>query len=153
MLSLSIAGRFLRSAPGQTALIIAGIGVGIAVQIFVGSLISSLQDDLVQSTVGSSPHITLLPDDAEQLSASLVDDASGQPEVTTAIPVRRMSGLFVDGDESTPLSVTGGEADDIDLVYGISERIVEGEFALDDGQILVGSSFADDAGVAVGDDL
>lgn len=153
MLSLSIAGRFLRSAPGQTALIIAGIGVGIAVQIFVGSLISSLQDDLVQSTVGSSPHITLLPDDAEQLSASLVDDASGQPEVTTAIPVRRMSGLFVDGDESTPLSVTGGEADDIDSVYGISERIVDGEFALDDGQILVGSSFADDAGVAVGDDL
>lgn len=134
MLSLSIAGRFLRSAPGQTALIIAGIGVGIAVQIFVGSLISSLQDDLVQSTVGSSPHITLLPDDAEQLSASLVDDASGQPEVTTAIPVRRMSGLFVDGDESTPLSVVGvAVGDDLELVLpngAVAAYTVAGTFDL-----------------------
>lgn len=153
MLALSIAARFLRSSLGQTILIIAGIGVGIAVQIFVGSLITSLQADLVDSTVGSSPHITLLPDDDSRLSASLVETALEQPEVTAAIPVRRTSGLFVDADESFPLTVTGGAPDEIDAVYGLAERIVSGEFSLDDGQILVGAGFADDTGLTAGDDI
>ena len=154
MLALTIAFRFLRSQPGQTALIIAGIGVGIAVQIFVGSLITSLQDDLVDSTVGSSAHITLLPeDDGEQISGDLAEEALRQPEVTTAIPVRRMSGLYVSGDQSTQLSITGGDPEDIDSVYGLSERIVDGEFALEDGQILVGTTFADGAATGIGDEL
>src|SRR5690606_26402016 len=154
MLALTIAFRFLRSQPGQTALIIAGIGVGIAVQIFVGSLITSLQDDLVDSTVGSSAHITLLPeDDGEQISGDLAEEALRQPEVTTAIPVRRMSGLYVSGDQSTPLSITGGDPEDIDSVYGLSERIVDGEFALEDGQILVGTTFAEGAATGIGDEL
>ena len=59
MLPLRIAWRFLRSSPGQSALIIAGIGVGIATQIFVGSLIVSLQDNLINTTIGSAAHITV----------------------------------------------------------------------------------------------
>lgn len=153
MLALSIAARFLRSSPGQTTLIIAGIGVGIAVQIFVGSLITSLQADLVDSTVGSSPHITLLAEDDRPLSGALAEDARDEPEVTAAIPVRRMSGLFVEGDESIALSVTAGEASDIDSIYGLSDRIVEGEYSLDRGQILVGTGFAEGAGMEVGEDL
>ena len=68
MLSLRIAWRFLRKSPGQTALIVAGIAVGIAVQVFVGSLITSLQADLVDQVVGSASHVTLLPaEDGEPL--------------------------------------------------------------------------------------
>ncbi len=48
MLSFRIAGRFLRKSPVQSVLIVAGITVGLAVQIFVGSLISSLQDFLIE---------------------------------------------------------------------------------------------------------
>jgi lipoprotein-releasing system permease protein len=153
MLALSIAARFLRSSPGQTALIIAGIGVGIAVQIFVGSLITSLQADLVDSTVGSSPHITLLPEDGQGLSADLADAALEEPEVTAAIPVRRMSGLSVQGDESIPLSVTAGDATDIESIYRLSDRIVEGNYSLDSGQILVGTGFGEEAAVEVGEEL
>lgn len=152
MLPLSIAARFLRASPFQTALIIGGIGVGIAVLIFVGSLISSLQDDLVDSTVGSSPHITLLPEDGEFVSASLADDARGEPEVVTAIPVRRMSVLYVE-DESLPLSITAGAGDEVDSIYGLSERIVDGEYSLGSGEILVGTDFAEQAGVQPGDGL
>lgn len=152
MLPLSIAARFLRSSPVQTALIIAGIGVGIAVLIFVGSLISSLQDDLVDSTVGSSPHITLLPEDGESVSASLAEDARAEPEVVTAIPVRRMSVLFV-GDESVPLSVTGGDGAELDTIYGLSDRIVDGDYSLGSGEMLVGSDFAERADVQPGDGL
>jgi lipoprotein-releasing system permease protein len=152
MLALSIAARFLRSSSGQTSLIIAGIGVGIAVQIFVGSLITSLQDDLVESTVGSSPHITLVGVDDQPIPATGAEDAMDQPEVTTAIPVRRMSALYVEGD-SLPLSVTGGDAVDVDSIYGLSERIVDGRYSLDDGEILVGIGFAETAGVEPGDSL
>lgn len=152
MLALAIASRFLRSSLGQTALIIAGIGVGIAVQIFVGSLITSLQDDLVESTVGSSPHITLVGESDEPVPGALTDDALDQPEVVAAIPVRRMSALHVDGD-SIPLSVTGGDAADIDSIYGLGERIVDGEFTLGDGEIVVGTGFAEDTDVTPGDGL
>ena len=63
MLSLAIAARFLRSSLGQTTLIVAGIGVGIAVVVFVGSLITSLQNDLIDTTVGSRPHVTIQASD------------------------------------------------------------------------------------------
>src|SRR5690606_34958764 len=69
------------------------------------------------------------------------------------IPVRRTSGLFVDADESFPLTVTGGAPDEIDAVYGLAERIVSGEFSLDDGQILVGAGFAADTGLTAADDI
>ncbi len=150
MLPLSIAARFLRSSPTQTALIIAGIGVGIAVQVFVGSLITGLQADLIDRTVGSSPHVTLVAEGGGALPASLAEEAGAEPEVTTAIPVRRMSALFVQG-ESTPLSITGGDAGDLDSIYGLSGRITDGDYSLDDGEILVGTGFADRSGARPGD--
>ena len=36
-LAVKIALRFLRSNPGQTVLIVLGIGIGVSVQIFIGS--------------------------------------------------------------------------------------------------------------------
>jgi lipoprotein-releasing system permease protein len=153
MLSLSIAARFLRSSLGQTMLIIAGIGVGIAVVIFVGSLITSLQADLIDSTVGSRPHVTLLPEGEGTLSASLAESARRQPEVTAAIPVRRMSVIYTQGDDSAALSVTAGTPDDLDAVYELGEAIVEGEFSLDPGEILVGTDFSERTGVAPGGTL
>jgi lipoprotein-releasing system permease protein len=152
MPAFAIASRFLRSSPTQTAMIIAGIGVGIAVQIFVGSLITSLQADLVDSAVGSSPHITLLSEDGQPVSGTLAGEAAAEPEVVTAIPVRRMSALFVDGD-SVPLDVTGGAPADLDTIYRVSDRIVAGDYSLDGGEVLVGTGFAASAGIGPGDGL
>lgn len=152
MLSLAIAARFLRSSVGQTSLIVAGIGVGIAVQIFVGSLITSLQDDLIDTTVGTSAHVTLLPEDGDTVGGELADLAADEPEVTVAIPVRRLSVIHA-GDDGAALSVTAGTADDLDAIYGLEERIVDGRYSLDTGEILIGVGFADDRDVEVGDDL
>ncbi len=55
MLSFSIATRFLRKSPVQSILIAAGIAVGIGVQVFLGSLITSLQTSLVDQTIGQQP--------------------------------------------------------------------------------------------------
>jgi lipoprotein-releasing system permease protein len=151
MLSLSIAARFLRSSLGQTLLITTGIGVGIAVVVFVGSLITSLQDDLIDTTVGSQPHITLVAADDGTLSAGLAESALQEPEVTTAIPVRRLSVIYAEGDASTALAVTAGTAGDLDTVYDLSDAIVEGAYSLEDGEILVGTDFSSQTGVAAGD--
>jgi lipoprotein-releasing system permease protein len=153
MLALSIAARFLRSALGQTSLIVTGIAVGIAVQVFVGSLITSLQADLIDSTVGASPHVTLVPDGGGTVSADLADDARSQPEVTAAIPVRRMSAIHTSDDDTFALSVTAGTADDLDAIYDLGQKVVDGFYSLGAGDILVGTTFSANADVAVGQPL
>jgi lipoprotein-releasing system permease protein len=155
MLSLKIAARFLRSSPGQSALIIAGIAVGIATQVFVGSLITSLQADLVDTTVGSSPHVTLLPiEDGGTVPDSLAERATrDEPLVATAVPVRTLSAIYADSGESVPLSITGGDAAALDTIYGLSGKLTEGVYRLDDGEILVGSAFAEERDAGPGDTI
>lgn len=153
MLAFTIAARFLRSSLGQTTLIVAGIGVGIAVQIFVGSLIGSLQEDLVDSTVGSSPHITIEPADDGTVSRDLADEARQEAEVTAAVPVRRLSVIFTEGDDSIALNVTSAEAEGIDEIYGLSGRIVSGAYSLSGDEILIGTGFSEAAGLKADDTL
>ena len=59
MLPLRLAVRFLRAGRGQTVLIIVGISIAVAAQIFVGLLINSLQLTLVDRTIGNQPQITV----------------------------------------------------------------------------------------------
>jgi len=155
MLSLRIAARFLRSSPGQSALIIGGIAVGIATQIFVGSLITSLQADLINTTVGSSPHVTLLPPEGESaVEGGLAEAAAdSEPLVTAAIPVRTLSAIYVEGEESVPLQVKSGVDVDLDAVYKLSGKLTDGTYRLDDGQVLIGTGFAEEYGVEAGDTL
>ena len=66
-LSLQIALRFLKSGKGQTVLIILGISIGVAVQLFIGSLIQGLQINLIDTTIGSSSQITITPTNDEKI--------------------------------------------------------------------------------------
>ena len=56
-----IAWRFLKESRLQTILILLGIIIGVSVQIFLSSLISGLQRNLIEQTVGDSPHIIKSP--------------------------------------------------------------------------------------------
>ena len=77
-----VALRFLREGRTQTALILAGATVGVAVIIFITALIGGLQTTLVDKTLSSQPHITftrpervarvLPPVGAEAVSAVIV---------------------------------------------------------------------------------
>ena len=57
--AFSVAKRFLGYNKGQTLMIMIGIAIGVSVQIFIGLLISGLQESLIDKTVGSTPHITI----------------------------------------------------------------------------------------------
>ena len=54
-----IALRFLKDGKAQTLFILLGIAVGVAVQIFLSSLISGLQENLIDTTIGNRAHITI----------------------------------------------------------------------------------------------
>jgi len=160
VLSLRIAVRFLRRSPGQTLLLVAGSAVGIGVQIFLGSLITSLQKNLVDETIGSSSQVTV----QSRQEGSPVDFSAGMraslnrdPRITTVVPVRELSAIYRREMESAPLSLTGGRLSDLDTIYKLSDSMVTGkaDLAASIGRdpILVGKEFARRFGVRPGDDL
>lgn len=158
MLSLRIANRFLSKSPVQSALIILGIAVGIAVQIFVGSLIQSLQASLVDQTIGSGPQITLQAFKSgdpviysERMKTLLATDPRVKPGAIA--PVRLISSLWTDGTDSAPLNVIGGTTAGIDGVYGLSEKMVDGKFEIASNGVLLGKEFAEKYGLGVGDSV
>ena len=157
MLSFRIATRFLRKSPVQTAFIIIGVAIGISVQIFVGSLITSLQDFLLDQTLGTSSHITMVSeDDGEPLlfdeeTQSVVE---GDDRISAIVPQRTVSVIYTDGSDTAPLNVKGAAPDALDSIYGLDERTVEGDFGdMSDDALLVGLDFADEYGLEPGDEM
>ncbi|MDH5403004.1 MAG: FtsX-like permease family protein [Candidatus Heimdallarchaeota archaeon] len=61
MFTLKIAFRFIFSKKSQSLLILIGFAIGIAVNIFVGSIIRGVESNLINTTIGASPHITITP--------------------------------------------------------------------------------------------
>ncbi|HET6498444.1 MAG TPA: FtsX-like permease family protein [Coriobacteriia bacterium] len=158
MLSVRIAARFLRTSPVQSALIVAGIAVGIATQVFVGSLITSLQANLVDTTIGSSPHITVKAREdgepvvlSERVRSVMIADERVEPGAVA--PVRTASALFTDGESSAPLSLTGGRLVDLDRIYDLSGRTQAGTPGLGAGEIIIGVDFARKYGLSPGDSV
>ena len=100
MLPLRIAARFIRTSAGQSLLIACGIGVGIAVQIFVGTLITSLQANLLETTIGTASHVTLLNATTRSRSSyspALKSILRDDPRVKLVVPVRTLSAIFTQG--------------------------------------------------------
>ncbi len=156
MLSIRIAWRFLRSSPGQSLLIIGGIAVGIATQVFVGSLIQSLQASLVDQTIGSAPQVTIAaPDEGDPVRYT--DRIAGVVETDDRVKagalakVRFATSLYSDGSDSAPLNLIGGDLNELDGIYRVSERVIEGEASLRSSEIMVGKEFAEKFDVNPGD--
>jgi lipoprotein-releasing system permease protein len=154
MLPLRIAARFLRKSPAQTALIIAGIAVGIAVQVFVGSLITSLQDSLINTTIGSAAHVSIsAPKDGDpvQFSDLVKRIIASEPRVTVVVPERNVNALYSNGTDKVPLAIKGGALTDLDGLYHLTAKTVEGVTSLKSGEVMIGVDFARKYGVKVGD--
>lgn len=155
MLPFQIARRFLWRSKLQSTLIILGIGVGIGTQVFVGSLIASLQASLIDTTVGSSPHVTLEPiDDGERIAYTdaLASRLESDPAIVAIAPQQLVSVLARSGDASDPLVVRLVERGARDGIYGLDDRIVDGDADPGAGEIVIGLDYAEEAGLEVGDE-
>jgi Barrel-sandwich domain of CusB or HlyD membrane-fusion len=64
--------RFLKEGRMQTVFIIAAVGIGVAVIVFMSAMLSSLQSNFLKRVLTSQPHIQLIPPDevARQLRHS-----------------------------------------------------------------------------------
>ena len=158
MLPLRISWRFLRSSPGQSALIAGGIAVGIATQIFVGSIIISLQANLLDTTIGSAPQVTIQAikeSDPVRFTPKMQALVNSDPRVKpgTVVPVRSVPALFSNGTDSATLGLIGGNLEELDGIYKISAKTLEGEASLGNGEIMVGKEFAQKYDVRVGDSI
>ena len=155
MFPFHVARRFLWRSKVQSTLIVLGMAVGIGTQVFVGSLITSLQSSLLDATVGTSAHVTLAAeDDGERLTLgpdlrTELDD----PSITAIVPQHRVSVLAGVEGEARPLVLRLMETDARDSIYRLDAQLVAGTPRTGEGEILVGVDFADDAGVGVGDEL
>lgn len=154
-LAFSIGMRFLKTSKVQTAFIVLGIVIGVAVQVFVGSLIEGLQQSLVDGTIGSSPHITIVNsqdsdpfEDDNALYESLTED-----ERLTAVTKSFSRNGFVSLDEDTTKAVflRGFDLADAEDIYSFEDSLVEGNIPSANNEVLVGTNFAQDNNLYVGD--
>ncbi len=171
MFELSVALRFLKEGRTQTLLILTGIAFGIAVQVFLNSLITGLQKDLVQRTVGTSPHITaalpeqlpqppLFADNGEVIAARIVGISEAprslrnwQPVYEQLLELPQVTAVSAEVDGSAfiskagrvfPVVLKGLDLATADEIYDIQRRVYDGSGQLQGNTVLVGRELAED---------
>jgi lipoprotein-releasing system permease protein len=179
---LKVALRFLREGRGQTLFILLGIAIGVAVQVFLGTLINGLQRDLINTTVGSSPHLifsgeasrsvnfrpaedrgigaaAVVEGNFRQEDASLkewrplVDQLDREPALTAVSPVAQGSGFVLRSGERWPVVIRGIEPDRADRIYKISDSLVQGSMDLEGNRLLLGKNLAEETRLVTGDSV
>lgn len=173
-----VAIRYLRDARGQSALMLAAVALGVSVIVFLSALINGLQSSLIDSTLGSQPHITLrvrreeprpLVEPRDGLAIARVREPAAQrlrsldqwpaimraaartPGVTAASPTVNGSGTGTRADARVPIVIRGIDPDSFLDIIDLRRDIVQGAFDLTSGRVVIGSSLAADLGVGVDD--
>lgn len=156
-LAFSIAMRFLRSSKGQTFLIVIGIVIGVAVQVFVGSLIDGLQVSLVDGTIGSSSQVTITQEtegETFEESPDLIEELGEEDRLTAVSPSFSRNGFVLQEDDETQAALLRGfEIEKADTIYSFDEALIEGDLPAAEGEIMIGKDFAEENEVEVGDSL
>lgn len=171
--------RFLREGRMQTAFIILGITIGVAVIVFMSALLTGLQANFLNRVLTSSAQIQLLPPDqvARPLrgGAGVIEDAVVQrpaqrivsidqwpkiaarmqamPEITMVSPTMSGSALAIRGDASRAISISGIEPDSYFRIVRIPDYITAGHATLAIDEIIIGTELAKDLGASLGDKL
>ena len=154
-LAFSIGMRFLKKSKGQTLLIIIGIVIGVAVQVFVGSLIDGLQFSLVDGTIGSQPHITIIDEEASETfteADDLIEELKEDERLTAVSKSFSRNGFILqDEDETSAVFLRGFEFEEADEIYNLEDALVEGKMPAGENEILIGTDFSENTGIEVGD--
>ena len=165
--------RHLVAHPGQTVLLMSGVGIGVSVFIFMSALIGGLATLLTLRTVGSIPHVVLEQADRDpatlaptgalvvtqkdlsrrsqisiwQPAVALAKTTSG---VVAVSPQIRGAAFVERGQAVAPVGVIGVLPGALSLIADVEAAIVEGSGMLPVDGILIGSRLATDLGLRVG---
>ena len=156
MAAFRIATRFLRHSRNQTLLIVIGIGVLISVQVFVGALISSLQSNLVERTVGHSPQVTILSarDNVTIANYTTLVDRVQATAGVGSVAVSASGNAFLSNDAKVaPVVVRGFDFVQADAIYHMLDAVYRGSAPQSNAQVLLGKELSADLNLTVGQDV
>ena len=175
---LTVALRFLREGRMQTALIIGGAAIGVAVIFFITAVLTGVQSDLIRRVTGAQPHVIIKPPeetvaplvagsvDAPRLAAvqarpqrlttidgwqALARTAELTPGVLAVAPVASGGALGIKGDASRSVVILGTELERYLRVVRLDDKIAAGVLQLEPGDAFVGIDLAKDLGAVLGD--
>lgn len=174
-----IAVRFLFENVMQTLLILAGIAGGVAVIVFITALITGLQANVIERTLGTQAHVRILPLDEVNYQPPPADDAmillldspraqrlrsisnwqavrdmlDAAPDVQAVSPVVSGPALARRGTARASVSLIGIDPQRYQQIIAIAPSLVAGRFAVGDGHALVGTELARTLGLGLGDKL
>ncbi len=175
----NIALKFLREGGVQTLLIVIGIAVGTSVIVFITAIITGLQSNLIERTLGTQAHVKVqppqeinrivpLPGDpllltledrrAQRLRSILnwqdvVATLDRVPGVKAVSPVAAGPAFGVRGAAVKSVAVLGIDPVRYQRIVRVSDYIRAGAMRVGAGDALIGSKLADDLGLGVGDKL
>jgi lipoprotein-releasing system permease protein len=156
MLSLKIAVRFLKYGKIQTVLIIAGIAVAVAIQLYVGLIIDSLQKTIVQRTLGNSPHITITSaTDIPTIRdwANILARVEGNSQARVFSVTASGSGFAEQKNTIQPVIVKGFAFPKADEIYHLSQALYAGRAYMTGGEAIIGKELAEKFSLKVGDQI
>jgi lipoprotein-releasing system permease protein len=173
-----VAVRFLREGRMQSLLIIVGVAAGVAVVTYISALISGLQRNTLDQTLGAQAHLTLYaPDDVVRPAAErpdglttitstqaraqrlqsianwppLLDAVEREPGVAAVSPMVTGAALAQRGEASRAIALAGVDLDRYDRIVRLRSKVVTGTARLAPGDAVLGRELAADLGVQVGD--
>jgi lipoprotein-releasing system permease protein len=172
-----IAVRYLKEGRAQTALVLGGTTVGVAVLIFLTALIGGLQRTLVAQTLSAQAHILVkaqervarplpatervadrvekVPDRIRSIEQwqQVLEGIQSIPGVVAATPTAAGSAFASRGAASKSVALRGIDPASFSRVIEIVPKMQSGRFALEGTEAIIGTVLASDLGVAVGDKL
>lgn len=175
----TLAVRFLREGRIQSALILVGIAVGVAVIVFLTALITGLQHNIIERTLGTQAHIRVQPPDEVNLrlpvAAGIVqlvqesqraqrlrsinnwqqvrDALDVLPEVTAVSPTISGPAFVRRGNAVASVALVGIDVARYTRIIPLRDDIIAGQLRVGAGDAVIGSQLAHDLGVTVGDKL
>lgn len=171
-----VAWRYVTSNWTQSALLIAGVAIGVIVFVFMTALIAGLATFLTKQTTGNIAHVSLEPlertsralpgaDGATQLvarvaaiekRAQILDwpvylrIAEAAPGVVGVSPQINSSAFLIKGQAVATVAVNGVVPDRLNAITDIGGNILQGEANLDLNGLLIGVKLASTLGLGVG---
>ena len=175
----TIAMRFLRQGRGQTLLILFGIAVGVAVIVFVTALISGLQANIIERTLGTQAHIRVqAPREVNRIARAadgtrqlLLESRRAQalqpvdnwprvvqvldrlPEVAAVSPVVSGPAFGRRGEAVGSVALVGIDPARYLQVIPLDESMIDGRLEVGSGNAVIGSQLAEDLGLRTGGKL
>lgn len=171
-----IAFRWLVKGRGQTLLLFAGIAIGVAVQFFLSSLIGGLQLSLIERTVGSAPHVYVLPADSIPVSflsaesqavdfrkvpptenreilswQTYFDYLKKIPDVRAVCPVASGQAFIERAGLSLAVTVKGILAEEGARIYNLEKNLKSGRLDLVGNSAILGQTVGEKLQLSIGD--